>query len=107
MPADPVTVILRPEHFTPARHVLATCGSMTATCFRYASGVAGLAITNADGHIDLLPFHGQQIWDAEFFGRRLTMGSMFDGPLATQDYLANYGAFFIHCGVTAMGNPAP
>ena len=25
----------------------------------------------------------------------------------TQDYLATYGAFFIHCGATAMGNPGP
>ncbi|MGE3874166.1 MAG: hypothetical protein AB7F74_14530, partial [Parvibaculaceae bacterium] len=104
---QPVTVTLRPEHFTPARQVLAEHAGMTAICLRHASGVAGLAIANADGHIDLLPFHGQQIWDAAFFGRRLTMGSMFDEPLATQDYLANYGAFFIHCGVTAMGNPGP
>ncbi|MGE0237830.1 MAG: hypothetical protein AB7F09_09565 [Parvibaculaceae bacterium] len=107
MPRDPVTVTLRPEHFTPARHVLATHGGLTAACFRYASGVPGLAIANEAGHIELLPFHGQQIWDALFFGRRLTMGSMFDEPVATQDYLANYGAFFIHCGVTAMGNPGP
>ena len=105
MPLDPVTVTLRPEHFTPARQVLATYGGMTATCFRYASGVASLTITNEAGHIELLPFHGQQIWDAAFFGRRLTMGSMFEEPAVTPDYLANYGAFFIHCGVTAMGNP--
>ncbi|MGE0005228.1 MAG: hypothetical protein AB7S92_06520 [Parvibaculaceae bacterium] len=105
MSRDPVTVILLPEHFTPARQKLATCGGMTAEGFRYASGVASLTITNDAGHIELLPFHGQQIWDAMFFGRRLTMGSMFDEPLPTQDYLSNYGAFFIHCGVTAMGNP--
>ena len=35
------------------------------------------------------------------------MRSMFEGPVATLDYLANYGAFFIHCGATAMGNPGP
>ncbi|HTN97953.1 MAG TPA: DUF4432 family protein, partial [Nordella sp.] len=85
-----------------ARHA-----GMTATAFCYGSGVAGLSLANEAGHIDLLPFHGQQIWDAQFFGRRLTMGSMFDEPVATQDYLSNYGAFFIHCGVTAMGNPGP
>ena len=107
MQVDPVTVTLRPEHFTPARRALATYGGMTATCFRYDSGVAGLTIANEAGHVDLLPFQGQQIWDAQFFGRRLTMGSMFDEPLATQDYLSTYGAFFIHCGATAMGNPGP
>ena len=104
---NPITLHLRPEHFTQAPTVLATFGGLTATCFRYASGVAGLTIANDAGLIELLPFQGQQIWDAVFFGRRLTMGSMFDEPLPTQNYLSTYGAFFIHCGVTAMGNPAP
>ncbi len=107
MTSEVATVHLRPEQFTPGPTVLATHGGMTATCFRYASGVAGLVIANEAGVIELLPFQGQQIWDAVFFGRRLTMGSMFDEPVATQDYLATYGAFFIHCGVTAMGNPGP
>ncbi len=105
MISDPVTVTLRPEHFTPAHTPFANYGGLSATTFRYSSGVAGLRIANAAGHIELLPFQGQQIWDATFFGRRLTMGSMFDEPVATDDYLATYGAFFIHCGVTAMGNP--
>jgi hypothetical protein len=35
------------------------------------------------------------------------MKSMFPEPVATDDYLATYGALFIHCGVTAMGNPGP
>ncbi|MFZ5671685.1 MAG: DUF4432 family protein [Pseudomonadota bacterium] len=108
MPTDTVVIIpLRPEHFASAPAVVARHAGMTATAFRYAGGVAGLTLANEAGHIDLLPFHGQQIWDATFYGRRLTMGSMFDEPVATQDYLANYGAFFIHCGVTAMGNPGP
>lgn len=107
MPTDPVIIPLRPEHFTAAPAVVARHGGMTAKAFRYGSGVAGLTLSNEAGHIDLLPFHGQQIWDARFHGRRLTMGSMFDEPVATQDYLSNYGAFFIHCGVTAMGNPGP
>lgn len=107
MSSEPVTVTLRPEHFTPVPTLLASYACMTATTFRYRSGVAGLRIANAAGHIDLLPFQGQQIWDATFFGRRLTMGSMFDEPVATDDYLATYGAFFIHCGATAMGNPGP
>ncbi len=107
MRSDHATVTLRPEHFTPMSEVLAAYSGLTATAFRYRSGVAGLRIANEAGHVDLLPFQGQQIWDARFFGRRLTMGSMFGEPVATQDYLATYGAFFIHCGVTAMGNPGP
>lgn len=107
MPNESVVITLHPQHFTEAPARLASHAGMTATCRRYGSGVAGLTLANEDGHIDLLPFQGQQIWDAMFFGRRLTMGSMFDEPIITQDYLSNYGAFFIHCGVTAMGNPGP
>ena len=80
---------------------------LTASTFRYASGVAALRIANQLGHMVLLPFQGQQIWDAHFLGRTLTMKSMFAEPVATDDYLSTYGAFFIHCGVTAMGNPGP
>ncbi len=98
---------LRGVRFAEREAVLATFAGLTATCFSYASGIAGIRIANDLGHIDLLPFQGQQIWDAEFLGRRLTMGSMFPEPVATEDYLSTYGAFFIHCGATAMGNPGP
>jgi hypothetical protein len=99
------TVELRPGHFTESERPLVTHGEMTASTFRYGTGVAGLRLRNSVGHIDLLPFQGQQIWDAVFHGRSLTMGSMFPEPRATADYLGTYGAFFIHCGMTAMGNP--
>ncbi|MBX6321012.1 MAG: DUF4432 family protein [Rhodospirillaceae bacterium] len=104
---DPAVVHLRPAQFGEAETVLATCGGLTASTFRYPSGVAALRIENRDGHIVVLPFQGQQIWDAVFRGRRLTMGSMFEEPLPTRNYLATYGAFFLHCGATAMGNPGP
>ena len=93
--------------FGRAETQLARHGALVATVFRYASGVAALRITNQVGEIILLPFHGQQIWDAKFHGRRLTMRSMFDEPVNTQDYLGNYGGFLLHCGATAMGNPGP
>ncbi|MCB1499764.1 MAG: DUF4432 family protein [Bauldia sp.] len=98
-------IALRPEFFGEAERPLATHGELSAATFRYASGVEGLRIRNAVGQIDLLPFQGQQIWDAVFRGRSLTMGSMFPEPRPDAGYLETYGAFFIHCGVTAMGNP--
>jgi hypothetical protein len=107
MPSDQIAINLVPEQFTGAESVLATYEGLTASVCRHRGGVAGLHIANAVGYISLLPFQGQQIWDADFFGRRLTMGSMFDEPVATEDYLRNYGAFFLHCGATAMGNPGP
>jgi hypothetical protein len=104
---DRTIINLRPEQFTEAETVLATAGGLTASVFRYGSGVPGLRLANRVGRISLLPFQGQQVWDAEFYGRQLAMRSMFEEPVATTDYLGNYGAFLIHCGATAMGGPGP
>jgi len=105
MPSDPVAIELRPAMFADAEVVLARFGGLTASTFRYRSGVPGLRIANEVARIDLLPFQGQQIWDVQFAGRRLTMRSMFDEPLPVDDFLATYGGFFIHCGALAMGDP--
>jgi hypothetical protein len=40
-------------------------------------------------------------------GRDIAMQSMFTQPQPTQVYLQTYGAFLIHCGMTAMGVPGP
>ena len=93
--------------FSSTETVLAEWLGMCASVFRFGSGVKALRIRNALGSILLLPFQGQQIWDAEFLGRRLTMKTMFDEPVETGEYLRNYGAFFLHCGLLAMGNPGP
>lgn len=79
---------------------------LSASLFRYDSGVCGLRIKNSRGHLVMLPFQGQQIWDCEFEGRNLKMKSMFSQPYPTKDYLATYGGFFLHCGATAMGVPS-
>lgn len=107
MTSDHVTIDLTSACFSNREQSLVKAGDISVTAFRYRSGVAALKITNRVGEIIVLPFHGQQIWDATFYGRRLTMRSSFDEPVATQDYLGNYGGFLLHCGVTAMGNPGP
>lgn len=98
---------LAEDQFGPKERPLANYGRIAVSGFRYRSGVAALRIVNAAGEIVVLPFHGQQIWDAGFHGRRLTMGSVFEEPEASREYLRNYGAFLLHCGATAMGNPGP
>jgi hypothetical protein len=107
MLSDVTVIELRSEFFTAAETVLARHGGLTASVYRYPGGVCGLRIGNAVGHIWTLPFQGQQIWDAEFLGRRLTMRSIFEHPVDTQDFLNTYGGFFLHCGATAMGDPGP
>ena len=41
---------------------LLASGDLSASLFRYDSGVAGLRLRNAQGELVMLPFQGQQIW---------------------------------------------
>ena len=106
-PAKDVVVILRPEHFTESETVLVTFGGLTASTFRYSSDVAALRIANELGNVVLLPFQGQQIWDAEFLGRRLTMTSMFTEPAPTDDYLSHLRRFLHPLRRYRDGQPRP
>lgn len=105
--ADRVEIDLQAVQFGPQPVTLLQSGQMSARVFRYATGIEALTIATPTGEATFLPFKGQQVWDAQFLGRRLTMRSMFDNPQPTDDYLASYGAFLIHCGVTAMGGAGP
>ena len=99
------TLHLAPEQFTHREILLADRGELSASVFRFDSGVCALRLKNGLGELVLLPYQGQQIWDARMRGRRLTMTSMFDQPVPTRDFLASYGGFLLHCGATAMGVP--
>ena len=98
-------ITLKPGMFAEHEQTLVEHGSLSASTFRYSTGVCALRISNDQGELILLPFQGQQIWSASFLGRNLTMKSMFDEPRATRDYLDTYGGFLLHCGATAMGVP--
>jgi hypothetical protein len=104
---DTITMIqLHETFFTEKEKIFVEHDGLSASLFRYESGVCGLRIKNSHGQLVMLPFQGQQIWDCEFERRILTMKSMFTQPYPTKDYLGTYGAFFVHCGVTAMGVPS-
>jgi hypothetical protein len=82
-------------------------GDLRAEVFRYSSGIEALRLTTPRAEVVILPFFGQQIWRARIDGRDIGMTSMFEEPVVTRDYLATYGAFFLHCGITRMGPPSP
>ena len=96
---------LQQNFFSEAEKTLVEYEGLTASTFLYGTGVHALRVKNQLGEVIMLPFQGQQIWHAEFFGRPLTMKSMFTQPYPTTDYLNTYGGFLIHCGATAMGVP--
>ena len=99
-------VTLRQELFSEKERTFLRHGELSVSLFRYETGVAAVRIANARGEIVVLPFQGQQVWDARFDGRTLTMKSLFNEPQATRTFVATYGAFLLHCGITAMGNPS-
>jgi hypothetical protein len=98
---------LHPKQFSELEKPLVESGELAASSFRFSSGVRALRLKNGLGELVVLPFQGQQIWDATFLGRRLTMKSMFAQPYPTTDFLATFGGFLQHCGATAMGSPGP
>ncbi len=102
------TVIhLQPEFFTEREKLIAESGPLTATSFRFDSGVCGLRLSSDVGELVLLPYQGQQVWSATFNGRCLTMQSMFDQPYPTRNFLDTFGGMLQHCGITGIGGPGP
>lgn len=102
-----ITLPLERRDFSTEARVLARTADFTVTAFAYPSGVAALRIENARGHLILLPFLGQMVWDAVFDGRRLTMGHVFPYPRAGASILDTYGAFAYHAGILRNGTPGP
>src|SRR4030067_321551 len=103
MTTSQTTIHLLPGFFSEGEQVLVEHGSLTASTFRYASGVCGLRMKNELGQVEMLPFQGQQIWRAEFLGRDLTMKSMFSEPVPTRQFLDTYGGFLLPCRATGVG----
>lgn len=101
------TVHLQNRFFTDKERTLVESDGLSASAFRWDSGVAGLRIKNRRGEMVLLPYQGQQIWSATFDGRPMQMVSMFEAPRVTQNFLDTYGCLFVHCGATAMGVGGP
>ncbi len=78
---------------------------MSAELFRYSTGIEAVKITNEKGHLIILPYMGQMIWDATFCGVDLKMQSMFKEPVPASDILGTYGCFMYHAGILRNGNP--
>ena len=89
------------ELFAEHPRILLKNSDFTVTAFRYASGVEGLKIENSRGHLVILPWMGQMIWDAQFDGHDLTMRNMFSQPKPAAEVVATYGCFAFHSGLLA------
>lgn len=101
------TYFLNKADFTTEQKVLLQNDHFTAESFLYPSGIAALKISNAKGHMIILPFDGQIIWDVVFDGKSLTMDNMFSEPKRGNEIIDTYGCFAFHSGLLANGCPGP
>lgn len=73
----------------------------------YPQNIAAIRISNSKGYIELLPFYGQMIWDANFLGVSLKMENMYQAPRMGKEIIDTYGCFAFHSGLLAGGCPSP
>ncbi len=95
------------SQFSSDETILLETKDYTIHTFRYSTGVEAVKIKIEQGEFIWLPFFGQSLWSWKLEG----VEQKFEGFVQEPDYeaknfLHNYGAFMIHCGITAMGNPS-
>ena len=103
----PVSFALRKSFFTADERTVAKTAGIEVSLFRYDSGVEAIRLANARGHLVVLPFLGQMIWDAVFDGVDLTMANMFSMPRPADVIVGTYGCLAYHSGLLRNGCPSP
>ncbi len=93
--------------FTPEKTIVLQNSEFSVSAFTYPSGVESLILQNSRGFLEVLPFMGQILWNAEFDGISLRMDNMFSEPKPVSEIQATYGCFSFHSGLLAAGCPAP
>lgn len=93
--------------FTAQNQIIAQSEHFTVTAFSYPQNIASLKIENSRGFVEILPFMGQILWDAQFDGQSLRMDNLFSRPQRGSEIIDTYGCFAFHSGLLAGGCPAP
>lgn len=101
------TIPLTPDLFTNEPRLLCKSNEFTVEAKRFSSGVASVTVRNSRGHVEVLPFMGQIIWDVVFDDTSLTMTNMFAEPQPARLIEDTYGCFAFHSGLLANGCPSP
>jgi hypothetical protein len=93
--------------FNVTEKILVDTHDFTASTFQYSTGVEALRIKIGHGEFIWLPFLGQSLWSWKVDGVEQKFEGFLEEPsYQAKDFLHNYGAFLINCGITAMGNPS-
>lgn len=98
---------MTPSQFSRTETLLFETHELVIHTFAYSTGVEALKITIGRGEFIWLPFFGQSLWSWKLDGVEQKFEGFVEEPdYAARDFLHNYGACMIHCGITAMGNPS-
>ncbi len=81
-------------------------GGLSASLFRYPTGVEAIRLRHPRGEVVILPYLGQMVWSAKFDGVELAMQGMFDVPRPAQTIVETYGCLMFHSGLLRNGVPA-
>jgi hypothetical protein len=101
-----VEVSLRRAAFGEREREVVRWGSLSASAFRYDTGVEALRLVNERGSVVVLPYLGQIVWSATFGGVDLAMASMFREPRPARTIVETYGCLAYHAGLLRNGVPA-
>lgn len=100
------TIPLHPELAGEAPREILRAGELSATVFRFHTGIPALRLANARGEVVVLPWMGGMVWSAAFDGIPLGMRSGFDAPRPATSIAETYGCFAFHSGLLRNGVPA-
>jgi hypothetical protein len=100
-------VHLRPALFGERERVFLETDGMQVSLFRYDTGIEAVRIANRRGHVIVLPYFGQMVWEASFAGVRLGMGHKYPAPRPAKTIVDTYGCLCFHSGLVRNGCPGP
>ncbi|MCL5073075.1 MAG: DUF4432 family protein [Actinobacteria bacterium] len=98
-------ILINKDFFSDKEQNFIENDSLKIFLFKYETNICAVKLVNKNGYIIVLPFNGQQIWDAVFNSRSLKMASSFTLPINTDNFLYSYGCLFMHCGALRVGSP--
>jgi hypothetical protein len=99
-------IYLQRNQFGEQPVCLVESDELSVTLFKYRSGIEAVTVRNSRGHITVLPYYGQMVWDAEFDGQSLKMFNPFTEPKRGVSVVDTYGCFAFHSGLLSNGCPA-
>jgi hypothetical protein len=93
--------------FGEKERVFLESDGVEVSLFRYDTGIEAMRLANRHGHVIVLPYLGQMLWEASFAGVRLGMGHKYPAPRPAKVIVETYGCLAFHSGLLRNGCPSP